>query len=370
MFAHLLDAVAISLAPGRLRFAAVRRLRSLDRSHDSPPLTARQALGVLLEDAGEAARLASGLSGSAARLLDGALPRGLRVVAFGEPAYPRLLAEIPDPPPVLWIRGLPDVLALPAVAVVGSRAAGAEGLRAARALGEDLASAGVVVVSGLARGVDAAAHEGALASGRTVAVLGCGVDVVYPAEHDALAARVAETGASVAEFPPGTSPRAHHFPLRNRIISGLSLATVVVEAGEKSGALITAEFAVEQGRDVFAVPGSILTPQSEGTNRLIEQGARPLLKMSEILESLKLEQIPEKQAARKSNPLNPTEKNLLDHLSQEPVHMDELCTLTGLSIQDVSATLTMMELKGLVSQVGGMNYVAMREIRATYKGNN
>ena len=133
------------------------------------------------------------------------------------------------------------------------------------------------------------------------------------------------------------------------------------------GALITAEFAVEQGRDVFAVPGSILAPQSEGTNQLIEQGARPLLKMSEILESLKLEQIPEKQQARKLNPLNPVEQNLLQHLSSEPMHIDQICAMTGLPIHDVSATLTMMELKGFISQVGGMNYVAMREIKSIYK---
>ena len=147
------------------------------------------------------------------------------------------------------------------------------------------------------------------------------------------------------------------------------MATVVVEAGEKSGALITAEFAVEQGRDVFAVPGSILTPQSEGTNRLIEQGARPLLKMAEILDALKLEQIPEKQLTRKLNPTSAVEKNLLNCLSQDPLHVDELCSLSGLPISEVSATLTMMELKGMVTQVGGMHYVAAREAKGSYLTN-
>ncbi|HQK04757.1 MAG TPA: DNA-processing protein DprA, partial [Anaerolineaceae bacterium] len=213
-------------------------------------------------------------------------------------------------------------------------------------------------------------HQSALAAGgRTIAVLGSGVDVIYPPEHRKLAVEIIAQGALVSDYPLGTSPDGVNFPPRNRIISGLSLATVVVEAGEKSGALITAEFAVEQGRDVFAVPGSILAPQSAGTNQLIEQGARPLLKMAEILEVLKLEQIPEKQQARKLNPLNQAEQNLLQHLSTEPLHIDQLCELTGLPIHDVSATLSMMELKGFICQVGGMNYVAMRENRGLYKVN-
>ena len=199
-------------------------------------------------------------------------------------------------------------------------------------------------------------------------MLAGGVDVIYPPEHRKLAADIMQQGAVVSDYPLGTQPDGVNFPPRNRIISGLSLATVVVEAGEKSGALITAEFAVEQGREVFAVPGSILTPQSEGTNRLIEQGARPLLKMTEILEVLKLERIPEKQTARRQNPMSPVEKKVLDALNQEPQHVDEICGQTGLSISELSATLTLMELKGLVTQVGGMNYVAMRENRAIYKG--
>ncbi|HEX7555668.1 MAG TPA: DNA-processing protein DprA, partial [Leptolinea sp.] len=176
-------------------------------------------------------------------------------------------------------------------------------------------------------------------------------------------------GAVISDYPMGTQPESTNFPPRNRIIAGLSLATIVVEAGETSGALITAKFAVDQGRDVFAVPGSILTPQSEGTNHLIEEGARPLLRMSEILEVLKLENIPEKQANRKSITATPDEKKQLQHLSQEPKYIDEICNLSGLPIQSVSATLTMMELKGLVTHVGGMNYVAAREQKATYKVN-
>jgi DNA processing protein len=231
-----------------------------------------------------------------------------------------------------------------------------------------LAQNGVTLVSGLARGVDAIAHQAALqAGGRTFAVLGSGVDVIYPPEHRKLADEIIKQGAVISDYPLGTQPESTNFPPRNRIIAGLSLATIVVEAGETSGALITAEFAVEQGRDVFAVPGSILTPQSEGTNKLIEQGARPLLRMTEILDALKLEQIPEKQATRKTISASQEEKKLLDYLNQDPRHIDEICQVSGLPIQTVSATLTMMELKGLVTQVGGMNYVAAREQRATFK---
>ena len=204
------------------------------------------------------------------------------------------------------------------------------------------------------------------AGGRTIAVLGSGVDVIYPPEHSRLADEICKQGALVSDYAMGTKPDGINFPPRNRIISGLSLATIVVEAGETSGALITAEFAVEQGKEVFAVPGSILTPQSTGTNRLIEQGARPLLKMSEILEVLNLEKIPEKQSSRKQFPLDPVEAKLLSALSQEPIHVDEVSRLAGMPISEVSARLTMLELKGMVSQVGGMNYVAIRDEKGQY----
>jgi len=293
---------------------------------------------------------------------------GIRVMTWEDSDYPRRLKEIDQSPPVLYIKGAINVEDDWAVAVVGTRRVTPYGRQVANEIATYLAQNGVTVVSGLARGVDAISHQAALrAGGRTIAVLGSGVDVIYPPEHRKLAADILAQWALVSDYPVGTSPDGVNFPPRNRIISGLSLATVVVEAGEKSGALITAEFAVEQGREVFAVPGSILAPQSEGTNQLIEQGARPLLKMSEILESLKLERIPEKQQARKLNPMNPIEQNLLQHLSSEPIHIDQICALTGLPIHDVSATLTLMELKGYISQVGGMNYVAMREIKSIYK---
>ena len=296
--------------------------------------------------------------------------KGIKVITWEDSDYPRRLKEINQAPPVLFINGSINVEDDWAVAVVGTRRVTPYGRQVAVEISRFLAQNGVTVISGLARGVDAIAHQSALqAGGRTIAVLGSGVDVVYPPEHQKLAQEIVSQGALVSDYPIGTPPDGVNFPPRNRIISGLSLATVVVEAGETSGALITAEFAVDQGREVFAVPGSILTPQSEGTNKLIEQGARPLLKMTEILEVLKLEQIPEKQLNRKMNPGNEIEKKILTHLSQEPLHVDELCIQSGLPISQVSATLTMMELKGMVSQVGSMNYVAAREMKGTYHTN-
>lgn len=291
----------------------------------------------------------------------------IKVITWEDTDYPRRLKEINQAPPVLFINGSNNVEDDWAVAVVGTRRVTPYGRQVATEIARFLAQNSITVVSGLARGVDAIAHQTALQSGgRTIAVLGNGVDVVYPPEHRKLASEIAKQGALVSDYPMGTPPDGVNFPPRNRIISGLSLATVVVEAGETSGALITAEFAVEQGRDVFAVPGSILTPQSEGTNKLIEQGARPLLKMAEILDALKLEQIPEKQLTRKLNPTSAVEKNLMNCLTQNPIHVDELCNMSGLPISQVSATLTMMELKGMVTQVGGMHYVAAREAKEKY----
>lgn len=293
---------------------------------------------------------------------------GVQVITWDDAIYPRRLKEIDQPPPVLFVRGSINVEDDWAVSVVGTRRVTPYGRQVASEIARYLAQNGVTVVSGLARGVDAIAHQTAMqAGGRTLAILGSGVDTIYPPEHRKLAEEISHQGAVISDYPLGTQPESRNFPPRNRIIAGLSLATIVVEAGETSGALITAEFAVEQGRDVFAVPGSILTPQSEGTNRLIEQGARPLLRMSEILESLKLEQIPQKQASRKAIAASPEENRLLSCLTQDPRHIDEICALSGLPIQAVSATLTMMELKGLVTQVGGMNYVAARENRSIYK---
>ena len=284
--------------------------------------------------------------------------QGIRVLTWDDEAYPRRLNEIANPPPVLYLRG--DLTADDewAVAIVGTRRITAYGRQIAERIAAHLAAAGVTVVSGLALGVDTVAHQAALdAGGRTLAVLGSGVDRIYPARNRKLAERIIENGALLSDYPPGTPPEASNFPPRNRIISGLSLATVVVEAGEKSGALITADFAAEQGRDVFAVPGNVLAPQSRGTNRLIQNGAFPLLDPQEILDALDLTRVVEHRQARVVLPADATEASLFATLGHEPLHVDEIRARTGLPIEQVTAALALMELKGMVRQVGGMRYV-------------
>jgi len=299
--------------------------------------------------------------------LDRISAQGIAVLTWDDDEYPKRLREIDQPPPVLYVRGSLTKEDSWAVAVVGTRRVTAYGRQVTEELSAHLARNGVTVVSGLARGVDAIAHQTALkAGGRTVAVLGNGVDRVYPPEHRALADQITASGALISDYAPGTPPDASNFPPRNRIISGLSMAVVVVEAGETSGALITAQFAVDQGREVFAVPGNILAPQSKGTNRLIQQGAQPLLSAGDVLDALDLTRVSEQRVMRKTIPADEVEARLLDVLRDETLHMDEIRNRSGLPIERVSATLVMMELKGMVRHVGGMNYIAVREEQADY----
>jgi len=287
---------------------------------------------------------------------------GIQTLTWEDDAYPLHLKEIDQPPPVLYVRGalLPEDEWC--VAVVGTRRVTAYGRQVTEEIASFLASNGVTVVSGLARGVDSIAHAHTLNhGGRTIAVLGSGVDRIYPPEHVKLAERICAQGALVSDYPPGTSPDSANFPPRNRIISGLSLATVIVEAGETSGALITASFAADQGRDVLAVPGNIHAPQSKGVNRLIQQGAHPILDPQDILEILNLTMVAEHRAARVVLPSDPTEAHLFKALGKEPIHIDEIRARTELPIEAVTATLAIMELKGMVRQVGGMQFVAVRE---------
>ncbi|HAX69474.1 MAG TPA: DNA-protecting protein DprA [Anaerolineae bacterium] len=294
--------------------------------------------------------------------------QGIHILTWADDAYPSRLKEIDQPPPVLYIRGeylLDDVFA---VAIVGTRKVTPYGRQVTEEIASFLAANGITIISGLARGVDAIAHQTALkAGGRTLAVLGSGVDKIYPPEHRMLAEQMMTRGAIISDYAVGTPPDASNFPPRNRIISGLSLAVVVIEAAETSGALITAEFAAEQGREVFAVPGSILAPQSKGTNKLIQNGALPLLTPNDLMQALDLTRIGEKKMVRKLVPSDETEARVLDVLGPEPVHVDEIRSLANLPIEKVSATLALMELKGLVRQVGGMNYVTIREDQTQYK---
>ncbi len=294
---------------------------------------------------------------------------GVRVLAFHDDKYPSRLKEIYDYPPVLYVRGslLPeDEWCL---AVVGTRRATVYGRQVTEEIVTDLARNHITIASGLAKGIDSVAHQSALeAGGRSIAVFACGLDIVYPAENASLARRIMQNGALISEYPLGTKPRPENFPRRNRIMSGLSLGVLVVEAGESSGANITANLALEQNREVFAVPGSILASTSRGTNKLIQDGAAKLVhSYTDILEELNLTAVAHQIEMKEIIPASETESLLMKQMGAEPVHIDELCRLSGLPVSTVSSTLAMMELKGLVKQVGAMNYSLAREAREEYR---
>ena len=293
---------------------------------------------------------------------------GAQVVTLESPGYPDLLREIPAAPPLLFYRGQFEPIDRWAVAVVGTRRLTAYGRQVTRDLVSGLVRNGITIVSGLARGIDAVAHRTALEEGgRTIAVMASGIDKVYPPEHRDMAREiVGGHGVIVSDYPFGAEPESNHFPARNRLISGLSLGVVVVEAGEKSGALITSRFALEQNREVFAVPGNIHSPVSVGTNRLIQQGGKLVSRVEDILEELNLRMAADQAVAKVVLPETAEEAALISQLSSQPLHVDELGRLTGMPISLISSTLTLMELKGMVQQVGGMNFVRLREDSPIY----
>jgi len=271
---------------------------------------------------------------------------------FSDEAYPKLLVEIPDPPAYLYVKGTLRG-GEQSVAVVGSRYASTYGLMTTENFARELAAAGLTVVSGMARGVDGAAHRGAMAAGgRTIAVLGCGIDIMYPREHQALYGRVPEQGALVSEFPIDTSPLAENFPRRNRIITGMSKGVLVVEAAEKSGSLITAQLALDYGRDVYAIPGNINSPRSRGTNGLIQQGAKLVSSVADILEEFPAAR-GGAAAEERSFGLTAQEADLYSALAQGPLHIDEIIVQSALTVGDVSAMLLRLELKGAIQQLPG-----------------
>jgi DNA processing protein len=283
---------------------------------------------------------------------------GIRVTHPGHPMYPRLLAEISGRPSILYLRG--EMLSVDdaSVAIVGTRRATPYGRQSAERVAAELAQAGVTVISGLARGVDAVAHRAALeAGGRTIAVLGSGSDVIYPSEHRKLAEQIMENGAVVTEHPPGTKPDAQNFPARNRIISGLSLGVVVIEAPRRSGALITASFAGDQGREVFVIPGNVFASTSEGTNSLLRDGARLVRDGADVLEDLGLGSEAGTAVVQSQMPLDENERRLYEALSGEARHIDELAEEAGLLAGQAGALLLTMELKGLVRNHGAQFYV-------------
>lgn len=276
----------------------------------------------------------------------------IRRLRRGVAPYPPLLRAIPDPPAALWLRGetSTDILARPSVAVVGARACSSYGRSVARTLGRELAAAGLVVVSGMARGIDGEAHRGALdVGGVTIAVLGCGIDRDYPAAHGELASRIVEQGLIVSEYEAGVEPAPWRFPARNRIIAGLCFATVVVEARERSGALITADFALEDGREVMVVPGEITSSVSAGSNALLRLGATPVTAAADVLEAYGIESAIDPAVAPGG-----LAGAVLERLSEEPSSIDELARSMEVVPGDVAAALTDLELSGRVSEEDGL----------------
>jgi len=282
---------------------------------------------------------------------------GIGVVAWNAPTFPAGLLMTTDCPPVLWFRGLPAVFDAPAVAVVGSRAASAVALEAASRIGEELAAHGVVVVSGLARGVDSAAHRGALRQGRTIGVLGSGVDRVYPREHAGLADAIAANGLVISEFPPGSAPLPFRFPLRNRVISALSRGVVVIEASEQSGSLITAACALEQGREVMVVPGNVLTGRNRGGHALLRDGARLVETADDILSELGLRSRGSERAAtadQSTNCHDPVLKAMDPGLTYD---LDTLADASGLQAARLLSRLSELELRGLITRLEGGRFM-------------
>lgn len=282
----------------------------------------------------------------------------VRALTLDDDDYPRLLRHIPLPPPVLYVRGMLLPTDELAIGVVGTRRATSYGTDMTARISRGLAEARVTVVSGLALGIDTVAHRVALeAGGRTVAVFGCGLDTIYPPRNRTLAERIVEQGALVSEYSLGTKPDARNFPVRNRIISGLSRGVVVVEAPTRSGALITTSFAADQGRDVFAVPGSALSSASAGCHELIRNGATLVTGAEQILDQLDVARVEVQTQARLLLPETPSERMLYEIVGAEPRHVNELSIESGLPIHETSGTLLALELKGLVRQSGSQHYV-------------
>ncbi|MBN2409759.1 MAG: DNA-processing protein DprA [Candidatus Aminicenantes bacterium] len=366
LFGSRTDGPALWVALNLVLSDSLRSAQKVAARYPDPAMVFRasaeelQSLGVEKEKA--AALTSRALFDRASETLSWLAHKGYFVLTIDDPGYPDALREVFDPPCVLYGAGRPEVLREPSIAVVGARRPTPYGRAVAEKLARDLAARGLVIVSGLARGIDSIAHWGALDSGRTVAVLGSGLDDIYPPENKGLFRKIAETGAVITEFPPRMPPLGFHFPLRNRIISGLSLATLVVEATRQSGSLITARLALEQNRDVMAVPGCLTSDLSRGTNWLIKSGAKLVESWEDVIEELPLplrESLlaPRAEEKREVPAMSPEEKKVFDRLSVATLtHIDELVEAADSSVSEMLGLLLSLEIKGLVRQVPGKHF--------------
>lgn len=362
--------VALGLIPG----LGARLTGKLLREFGSPEAVFNASLTAL-----EAQRIPAAVAqaihsqrsvSDAAKELTSAQAAGARLLTWDEPEYPPRLREIFDPPPILYVKGKSELLSRHIISIVGARRPSPYGNQMAERLGRDLADHGLVVGSGMARGIDASAHKGAIASstGATIAVLGCGIDVIYPKENKKIYDAIAERGAILSEFPMGSYPAPQNFPIRNRIIAGMGLGVIVVEGAEYSGSLITARLAMEFGREVYGVPGNATQPSSFGPNQLIKQGAKLVVGWEDVIEELptpvraELTPVetasPAEQAALIEEGLRPGERSLYELLNHDaPRHVDELVELSGLTSSEVLATLFDLEMKGVIRQLPGKQFL-------------
>lgn len=340
------------IGPARLR-RLLDTFGSLERAWHAPSADLRRCL----EERSVRELLDTRTTLDLPAIMEGLERSGARITVVTDNGYPSLLREIAAPPPVLYYRGELIETDRTAVAIVGTRRMTPYGREMTARIASELARAGVTVVSGLARGVDGVAHQAALdAGGRTIAVLGSGVNQIYPPEHRSLAHRIAEQGAVLSDYVPDTPPDGVNFPPRNRIISGLSLAVVVIEAPDRSGALITVDFAADHGRDVFAVPGPVNAANSNGCNRLLREGARLVRSADDILEDLQISPAGEPLPVQASLPVSDEDRRLLAVMTAIPQHIDDLAALCDSPVTDVSSRLMMLELQGLVRNAGAQHY--------------
>jgi DNA processing protein len=367
---HSLSWLALRLTPG----LGARLTGKLLRQFGGPEEIFRASLTELescqLPVAAAQAVFGKNAFREAEKELAGVRKAGIRLVTWEETEYPRLLTQIYDPPPLLYVRGNVELLSRHAISMVGTRRPTPYGNQIAERLARDLAERGLVIVSGLARGIDSSAHRGACAAARggTIGVLGSGIDVIYPKENRKLFEEVEKRGAIVTEFPLGTHPAPENFPVRNRIVAGMGLGVIVVQGAQYSGSLITSRLAMEFGREVYGIPGNVTEPMSFAPNQLIKQGAKLATNWQEVVEELptevRAELFPveattaEERASLFEGSLSPTEKRLFDLIRiEEPVHVDELVEKTGLSSSETLAALCEMEMRGVIRQMPGKQFV-------------